>query len=243
MRGLVIIFTLLAGLARADDVRVQFYAAPELVESGLIQHIRPRFSLKTSVGVDIVSDPAVATLLIWDQGDPVFAGLGQVWYLERPGAHEGSDRFARWITSEIGQRTITGFAPEGRALFATTDTASAPAQEAGLSADAQAGREVAFARCGRCHVTETERRMTGIGSTPSFPVLRSLDNWDYRFAAFYTLKPHPAFTQIEDLTEPFPAHQPPPLVPVELTLDELDALLAYVEGLAPADLGEALELQ
>lgn len=243
MRALVAILAVCPGLARADEGRVQFYADPSLVESGLIQHIRPRFSLKTGVGVDMVDAPDGADLLIWDQGQPVFAGLGQNWLLQLDEGHSGAVRFGDWLTSEIGQRTIFGFAPEGDPIFSAPEAETVEAAPVTVSGNAVSGREVAFANCGRCHVTETERRMAGIGSTPSFAVLRSLDDWDYRFAAFYVLNPHPSFVQIEDVTDPFPPNRPAPIAPVELTLDDLDALLSYVETLAPADLGEPLAVQ
>ena len=85
--------------------------------------------------------------------------------------------------------------------------------------------------------------MLGIGSTPSFFVLRALKDWDIRFQTFYSLNPHPSFTQIAEVTEPFPVDRPSPIVPVELTLDEFDAILAYVSALKPADLGAPLQLQ
>lgn len=243
MRAIIFILVVFPCFARADDARVQFYADPTLVESGLIKHIRPRFSLKTQVGVDMVGNPEAADLTLAGQGQPVFTGLGQTWHVEVQTDHAGAARFRDWLVSDIGTRTIFAFAPEGVALF------SAPEEEARVEApvaqtdDAVRGREVAFAICGRCHVTETERRMAGIGSSPSFAVLRSLEDWDYRFSAFYVLNPHPSFTQIDDVTEPFLAHRPPPITPIVLTMEELEAILAYVETIAPADLGEPLALQ
>lgn len=240
MRVVVLIMALFPALARADDGRVQFYAAPALVESGLVQHIRPRFSLKTQVGVDLVDDPAAADLLIWDQGRPLFNGLDAVWRFEVIGDHEGAQRFADWLVSDVGKNTIYSFAPDGDPLFSEPQVEQADVIELPMSGDAVLGQAVSFDKCGRCHVTETERRMVSIGSAPSFAVLRSLNDWEYRFAAFYVLKPHPAFTQVQDLTDPFPADRPSPISPIELTLDELDALLAYAETMAPADLGQPL---
>jgi len=89
-------------------------------------------------------------------------------------------------------------------------------------------------------VVDNQTRMSGIGSTPSFAVLRSLPDWDSRFAAFFALNPHPAFTIIPDVTPAFTAQRPSPIVPITLSLDELEAILAYAASIAAADLGGAL---
>ena len=86
-------------------------------------------------------------------------------------------------------------------------------------------------------------RMKGIGSTPSFALLRALSDWPRRFEAFYVLKPHGAFTRIAGVTPPFPIDRPPPIAPVEMSLDELDAILAYVAQMEPADLGAPIRHQ
>ena len=74
--------------------------------------------------------------------------------------------------------------------------------------DALRGEEVSLSHCGRCHVVSDKNRMNSIGSTPSFAVLRTLRDWEDRFQAFYVLNPHPAFTQITDVTKPFDATRP-----------------------------------
>jgi hypothetical protein len=82
--------------------------------------------------------------------------------------------------------------------------------------------------------------MNAIGSTPSFAVLRALPDWGARFQGFFALNPHPAFTQVADVTDPFPIDRPPPIIPVEITLDDLEAILAFVAAMEPADLGAPL---
>ena len=62
-------------------------------------------------------------------------------------------------------------------------------------------------------------------------------------SAFYALRPHGAFTVIEDLTPAFDPERPPPIVPVEMTLDDLDDVMAYVATIPVADLGAAIQLQ
>jgi hypothetical protein len=100
---------------------------------------------------------------------------------------------------------------------------------------------LAHGTCGRCHVVSERNRFGGIGSTPSFPALRSMPDWEDRFRTFWALNPHPSFTQVEGLTEPFDPASPPHIAPVHLTMAESDAILAYVAGIAPKDLGAEIE--
>jgi mono/diheme cytochrome c family protein len=102
------------------------------------------------------------------------------------------------------------------------------------------GEKLTLFNCGRCHVINDRNKYGGIGSTPSFGALRTLEDWEERFSAFYVLPPHPAFTQIEGVTEPFPINRPSPIHPMELTLQELDAITAYTRTIAPKDLGAAV---
>ena len=243
MRVLVLILALLPALAMADDRRVAFHAAPALVDSGLIKHIAPRFSLKTQVKVDMVDDPAAAEVVLGAEGRALFTGLGETWHLEVRGDGTGAKRFADWLTSQVGSRTIQGFAPEGAPIFSEPQVQQVAIAPVEMSGDAIAGQEASWVKCGRCHVTERGRGGFGIGSTPSFFVMRSFEDWQARFAGFYVLKPHAAFTQLEGVTDPFPIDRPSPIAPIELTLDDLESILAYVAALAPADLGKPLEHQ
>ncbi|MEX0348133.1 MAG: hypothetical protein AB3N15_01825 [Paracoccaceae bacterium] len=243
MRILVLILALLPGLAMADDKRVALFAPPELVEIGLIRHIAPRFSLKTQVKVDLVEDPVQAELVLGPVGRALFSGLGQTWHMDLRAETKGAKRFADWLTSQVGARTIQGFAPEGAPIFTEPRQQQAVVAEIEVTGDAVAGQGLSWAKCGRCHVTERGKDGFGIGSTPSFFVMRGFDDWQERFTAFYVLKPHAAFTQIAEVTDPFPVDRPSPIAPIELTLDELEAILAYVAVLDPADLGKPLQHQ
>lgn len=124
----------------------------------------------------------------------------------------------------------------GRSVFAAclviTGTAGA--------ADYAPGEKLTLFNCGRCHVVNEKNRYGGIGSTPSFAAMRSMEDWEDRFKAFWTLAPHPAFTQIEDMTEPFPPHRPSPIHPLLLTLDEVDVIIEYSRTIAPKDLGNEI---
>jgi hypothetical protein len=111
---------------------------------------------------------------------------------------------------------------------------------AAAAQDYAPGEKLTLLNCGRCHVVSEKNRMGGIGSTPSFAVLRTIADWEDRMKAFWTLRPHPGFTQIKGMTEPFPVNRPPAVHPIDLTLDELAVIIEYTRTVPPADLGSDL---
>lgn len=246
MRAVLLVLLLLLPPLKgaAQDRQVRLHAPAGLVETGLFRHILPRFSLKTQIRIELVEDPAAAEIVLGPEGRPVFEGGGQVWHMalrDPPGPH--AERFADWLVSDVGKRTVTGFAPEGVALFSLPSVQAARPVELDLDGDAALGRDVARATCTRCHTVDSESRMSGIGSTPSFAVLRSLADWQARFSAFFALNPHPAFTIVEGITPPFPDNRPPPIVPIQLSLEEVEAVVAFVAAMEAADLGAPLQHQ
>lgn len=234
-----------AGRAADDDRLVRLHAAEPLVETGLMRYILPRFSLKTQVRVELVAPDAAPDLVLGPQeGKALFQGAGGVWRLKvlRAG-HPGTEKLVAWLTSEVGQRTIFSFAPEGEPLFAPPPEETAKIVAVAPSGDVALGRAVSREKCGRCHVVSRDSALGGIGSTPSFFALRALPDWRERFSTFYVRNPHPAFTQIEGLTPAFPEERPVHIHPVNLALEEVEAILAYVAELEPADLGAPVKHQ
>ncbi len=227
----------------AQDRLVRLYAPAELVETGLFKYAMPRFSLKTQVKVTLVDQRDGADMVIGPDGTPLFEGLGVVWAAsttETPHTKKLMD----WMRSDVGQRTIFGFAPEGGpALFSAPRIKEATVAPATIGDDAVLGKQVSRDKCARCHAVDEQTRMSTIGSTPSFFVLRTFEDWEYRFSIFYVLAPHSAFTQIKDVTEPFAINRPSPIVPIELSMGEVEAILAYMAVLSPADLGAPIQAQ
>lgn len=108
----------------------------------------------------------------------------------------------------------------------------------GVSGDDYApGEKLTLLHCGRCHVVSMRNRFGGIGSTPSFAAMRTADDWEERFRAFYALNPHPAFTQVAGVTPPFVPERPSPIHPVELTPDEIETIIQFTRTIEPKDLG------
>ncbi|CUJ92595.1 hypothetical protein RUE5091_01237 [Ruegeria denitrificans] len=217
-------------------------AAPaEVTDSGLLQHILPRFSLKTGIRV-IADDGGILVLETAPPGDPVFVRDGVVYHL-RIGDNARHERFRDWLLSDIGKNTVESYVPDQGTPFSASFEVATTQQETVIEGDAVRGEELSMTHCGRCHVIGPQNRMNGLGSTPSFAVLRSMPDWSERFEAFFALNPHPAFTQIDGLTPPFDPERPSPIHPVEMTLDELEAILAFVSVIKAADLGAPLQFQ
>lgn len=223
-------------------------AAPvELVDSGILGHLLPRFTLKHRIRVTIVDsgDTATASLAAGGKGYPVFTGPNNTWHYRISGSNtaEFGAFFGDWLLSDVGRRTIESYRPNDAPLFVAYKAEAEIEPETVFEGDALTGESLALLHCGRCHVVNESNRMKAIGSTPSFAVLRTFDDWDVRFQTFYTLNPHPAFTQITDVTNPFPANTPPPIFPLQLTMQNLDAILAFVTHVEPADLGAPIQHQ
>jgi mono/diheme cytochrome c family protein len=244
LRRLIILCTLAAVpmAAAAQDRRFTLSVPPELESTGFLDYLLPRFSLKTQVRIARAPDGDLA-LVDRPPGKPVFTRGETVWRLR--GALNGADerRFVDWITSQAGRATIESYPPGGTPLF-SADLAAEPEETApALTGDAARGADLSLDLCGRCHVVDARNPMAGLGSTPSFGVLRTLADWEQRFLTFYDLKPHPAFTQVDGVTEPFHDARPPTSAPIEMTLDEVEAIAAFAASLPAADLGAPVQMR
>lgn len=243
---LIFLIVTVAAPASAEDKRFTLHADPVLVETGLIKFLVPRFSMKTNTRVtlsDIAEDGAARLTSDGTDGLDVIASGDQIWSLSVPDGDVHAARFADWLSSDIGKRTIASFTPESGAGF--TAAADRPVETVALdlSRDTTEGVSLSLVHCGRCHVIGPQNRHNSIGSTPSFGLLRSFTNWQERFETFYVLNPHPAFTQIEEVTAPFDPGLPSPIHPLSMTLEELDEILAYVATMSPANLGAPIQHQ
>lgn len=235
----------LASVGWAEGKATELFVAEDLRDTGLIAYILPRFTLKHGVRVTIVDDTAEAAGMLHVEGStPVFSQADVTYGLTVTDvADPHMARFAQWLTGEVGLRTVVSFKPDGEALFAPPVAPRSTSEDVVIEGDANRGAQLALQACGRCHVVGEINQMAGIGSTPSFAVLRSLEDWMERFTAFYALNPHPAFTVIPDVTLPFDETRPSPISPVRLTLEELENIVAYTATIVPADLGAPIAHQ
>ena len=252
----------LAGSAFAQGKTFVLAIEPELEASGLIAYVVPRFALKYSIRPTILSGDVEA---LASEADVVIAETEQVaelleaalivrrrgvFYTEAEPARRyaialieatknapAAEKFMAWITGEIGQRTIATYAPDGEQIFlpGSLNVAAPAAPEP--TGDAVEGERLSLFHCGRCHVVNEKNRMGGIGSTPSFAALRGINGWQDKFLAFWSHNPHPSFTQVQGLTEPFDPDHPPHIAPVEITQEDIEAIFAYAATIEPKDLG------
>ena len=99
------------------------------------------------------------------------------------------------------------------------------------AADIDKGREVAEQHCARCHVVGDYNRSGGIASTPSFQMLvKRRPDYKDRFQTFYARRPHPAFLTVTGIGRPM-AYLPPNAYPVEISLEDVQNVAAFVETL------------
>ncbi len=241
--ALVFMACLLPVAAQPQEADFGLSSPAVLQESGFLRFLLPRFSLKTGIRIALEADTPEAIISL-ENGMPLMEGLGQVFYLQIPDVDspksQKAQRFAAWIDSDIGRRAVSQFKIDGAQVFTPIETLQAAETATVFEGDAQRGAAFSFTNCGRCHVVGDRNRMKGIGSTPSFPVLRSLPDWEARFSTFYARIPHPAFVQLEGVSPPFNPAFPPANVPLTLTLDQLDDILTFLGTVEPADLGAPL---
>jgi len=114
-------------------------------------------------------------------------------------------------------------------LIGASSFPSAHAQDIPLLA--QQGLNLSQTHCGRCHIVAKDR-FAGIASTPSFKIMiQALDDWEDRFDTFMARNPHPAHMRLEGADER-PEDLPSTIKEVILTLDEIEAILVYVDYMA-----------
>ena len=248
-RTAAVIFTLFIGTVNAAfgaEREFNMFVANPLIESGFVKFLLPRFSLKTGVHI-VVTDRRDAAQVTFDTGSngrPVMQGLGAQFSMAGPSGDgdqaKAAQRFVEWIFSDIGQRTITQFAPDGDPVFTTVTVVETVDLGVVFEGDEARGARLSLRFCGRCHVVSDANRMNGIGSTPSFALLRGLIDWQERFQTFHLRRPHPSFTQVEGITDSFDPAHPSPIHPLMMTEEALKDIFTYVSGMVPADLGDDL---
>lgn len=240
LRKVAVMAIMLASPVMAQDKAFSLQAPDVLIETGFMKHLLPRFSLKTGIRISV--SPQSGDAVFGADGTPVFRQDDTVWHFARSGDVD-ADVFEAWLLSDVGKRTIEAYAPDGDVLFRADVETAVVIEAAAPTGDLALGEATSLKQCGRCHVVNETNRMNAIGSTPSFALMRTFPDWQTRFETFFVLRPHPAFTQVTEVTEPFPENLPSPIVPIEVTLEEIEAITAYVGSIAPADLGAPLQTQ
>ncbi|MHA1189533.1 MAG: hypothetical protein ACTSSQ_03605, partial [Alphaproteobacteria bacterium] len=217
---------LIHAAAAINPVRAQeplrLHAPEAMRHSGFLTHILPRFRFKHRISVTTVpaGEPADMAILPDEKnGVQVFAAKdGGAFYLgvlsEDPLRLAAIGKFRDWLNSRPGKAAIEGFPPGGPSVYAVGAVEAVVAKTVEVDGDAVLGARLALVHCGRCHVIDKRNRMGGIGSTPSFAVMRARTAWQNLFLKFYVENPHPSFTQVAGVTEPFGGDRVAHIAPV-----------------------------
>ena len=136
------------------------------------------------------------------------------------------------------RRQSSGLSPVLALAFAGGMVMCSSPADAAETAVTQKGLELSKQHCARCHIVSEKDRFSGISSTPSFKIMiEVLKDWEDRFQTFMARNPHPAHIRLET-DGPRPENLPVATHEVILSLDDIEAILAYVEDMA-AQMGKA----
>jgi len=241
--GSLLALCLLAMPVSAQDLRL---AAPtQMADSGFLRHILPRFKFKHRVVLVPVAPGVEAEIALipgGSDGARVFADTrGTEYRVVLQSDDPGAAKFLDWLRSAPGKAAIESFPRDAPPAYTTTLAPVAVVKEVEIDGDAVLGSRLALRHCGRCHVVDKRNRMGGIGSTPSFAAMRGRPHWFDLFQKYWSENPHPSFTEVVGVTEPFSDTHLTHIAPVKVTLDEIDAITAFVETLEPLDLGRPIQ--
>ncbi len=245
--GLLII---LPAKTLAQDADLHLHVPDELIETGFTKHLLTRFRFKTRIRIAAASDNGNADIALKTGPDAdgivvMSSTSDDVYRLSVSASDESKlkniSKFKKWLSSKPGRSAISKFKIDGKEVFIPGVEQQAEIEVLEVDGDANAGSKLALLHCGRCHVIDHRNTFGGIGSTPSFGAMKTLPNWFDRFSSFWSINPHPSFTQVEDVTEPFDPSRPPHIAPILLTLEEVEAITAFVVKLPVKDLGAKVE--
>jgi len=245
----VILLVLTPVLGSAQDKRIVLASPADVAETEFWSYVLPRFKLKTGIKVVLGTTDQADVLIFNDLNVPepnsgrrlmVHGKRNQGYSVELQSDSAYAIRFVDWLLSEIGQRTLTGYRESDKQVYFPAAPDDLVEDVVIMTGNIVVGEDVSIRKCGRCHLVSEKNKYGGIESTPSFPALRTLKDWREKFAVFWTLNPHPSFTQIEEITEPFDPAYPPHIYPIFLTIEEVENIGAFMETITPADLGDPI---
>lgn len=221
--------------ATAQDLTLRM--TETMLAEGLDKQLLPRFRFKHRIEIAPVAN-GEADMAFGDSGTEVFARIGgEPVRLDILTESDEARAFLAWLRSGPGKAAIESFAPDGKQVYTTQKAVVKIEVEETFDGDEKTGARLALVHCGRCHVVDERNRMGGIGSTPSFAALRGRSNWSDLFRKFFLENPHPSFTQVAGVTDPFDRNKALHVAPVEITMDEIEAITAFVATIEAKDLG------
>ena len=227
-----------------DEITIEF--PEELLMIEFEKYLLPRFKFKTRINVLVNKDGNSfdAKLGIFPTGLEVFSDLnGFIYKLETKTTNKERlhrlETFVSWLTSPTGVMAIEDFSIEGAQVFKAVKNLEEKEDAEIFDGNIASGLRVSQKHCKRCHVVD-DNAFAGIGSTPSFHAMRTFDDWQERFTAFWTVSPHLNVISITEVYEAGSKSVPTTIAPIELSLEQIDDILAYVASIKPKDLGKPI---
>ena len=240
----VSVFFILAKNLSSEEIHLHF--PEELLMVEFDKHILPRFKFKTQITINAVNsfENSDASIGVKTNGTSIFSDLNDVIYKIKLSTTDESklkkiDRFIDWLKSSSGISAIEGFELNGAQIFKALQLEKKETQEFVFEGDDENGLLISKKHCKRCHVVD-DNAFAGIDSSPSFHAMRSFEDWEERFRAFWTVSPHLNVISIKDVYDAGKKFSPVVIAPIELTLDEVDDILSYVSKIKPKDLGKPI---
>ena len=225
---------------------VYLYFSDELLLVEFDKHILPRFKFKTQIVINALDTikNTDASIGVKEEGISVFSDLNDVIYKIEKKTTDAEklkkiDRFIDWLKSSSGISAVEGFQINGAPIFKAILIEKKEIKEFIFDGDSKNGLIISQKHCKRCHVVD-DNVFAGIDSSPSFQAMRSFEDWEERFRAFWTVSPHLNVISIKDVHEAGSNLSPVVIAPIELTLEEVDDILSYVSKLKPKDLGKPI---
>lgn len=239
IRTIITALVIATGTASAQDLTLRM--SEDMIAEGFDKQLLPRFKFKHRITILPVTE-GEADMAFGPDGNRVFQRIdGDIVRLDIRTESDAARTFLDWLRSGPGKAAIESFQPNGTQVYTTEQAVVAVKKTETFDGDTVDGARLALVHCGRCHVVDDRNRMGGIGSTPSFAALRGRGNWSDLFRAFWAHNPHPSFTQVEGVTEPFDPNKALHIAPVEITMDEIESITAFVATLKPKELGKPVQ--
>ncbi len=228
----------------AQEIFIKFPDELRMIEFD--KHILPRFKFKTQIILKASENETVfdASIGIIPDGEPVFSDLNNfVYKFEIVTSDQEKikkmNRFISWLKSSSGISAIEGFSIDGSPAFKAVPRQEELKKEQVFEGDSASGLAISQKHCKRCHVVDSNA-FAGIDSSPSFHAMKSFEDWEERFRAFWTVSPHLNVISISEVYEAGSKSVPVTIAPIELSLEQVDDILAYVASIKPKDLGKPI---
>ncbi len=245
IKCLVVVGLLLATTHGTRAHALSLSVHPDLPE-GLISYLLPRFTLKTQVrftrlpkdgDLQFIVRDTEQSVAIFDLADGTRGYLRAASWLQDDPDYV---KFKDWLLSDAGRATILDYQEAGQAVATPVDPEPEVEMPVVIVGDAAVGEALSLEHCSRCHKVDRANKYSGMDSSPSFHAMRGFDDWFVRFSSFYTVSPHKALISVQgsgiskdrDLI---------PIAPIDLTIEQVNDIVAFVHSLEPLDLGRPIQ--